>query len=278
MIYIKRVILLAFVCIFVFCSSGLSVIADGLDLPVPDLSEPLPEIAPLSDDDREYSDLYYLLDEYLQTQRETDPPYLANDADDDLSEDRDFVQSDVDVLNDIYQLLYERVPIGFSDDIYSEVPPIPDIGGMLPQGRSIGSQTRYPYSGGAFVACNSNQGQGLLVLAEPYKSDTLGFIKGGDRIVNLTNVQISGYWVSGGTTYSLRIPSLGEPQYYYSYGSTNQWRTITISSVTDSNINFLDETGERGIENPRFSFFEKITLLVLLALLFLSVFRFIRRV
>ena len=150
--------------------------------------------------------------------------------------------------------------LGYSE-VYIEPP---DIAGLMrPSGMmlmSIGSQPAYPYTGGAFIAANTNYGNGLVAAPEPFKKDTFGFVKGTNRVVNLTNGTVTCYWIMGGTTYNARFQRYGELEYQYTSGGTTTWRTMTMSAVTDSNVQFLDETGERGIQRPYLSLESKVLL------------------
>ena len=148
---------------------------------------------------------------------------------------------------------------------YEEPPPIHELmeTGEGPRLRSIITQPNYPYTGGAFMALNTNYGNGLLAVPEPYKVSTFGFVKNTDRVVNLTNSTINGYWIMGGTTYNARIVRYGEIEYQYTTSGTTQWRTLTVSALTDSNIQFLDETGERGIQRPYFSLESRLVLVLI---------------
>lgn len=159
----------------------------------------------------------------------------------------------------------DGVDIGASAVIgMSEPEQLPDIAGDIAQvfgliaPTSIGSQANYPYTGGAFIAATTNYGTGLMVLAEPYKVNTFGYLKGTDRVVNLTPSTISGYWIMGSTTYQLRFTALGQAEYYYNLSTPYAWRTLTVSAVTDTNIQFLDETGERGIQRPYLTLQDRI--------------------
>jgi hypothetical protein len=124
--------------------------------------------------------------------------------------------------------------------------------------RGLLDTASYPYTGGGFISCNTSVGVGVAVLAENYKQNTFGFLKGSDRVINLISSTVSGYFILGGVTYSMRFQSLGEMQYYRQVGSSWQWLDVTVYSISDTNIQFLDETGERGIQNPYFSISERI--------------------
>lgn len=123
---------------------------------------------------------------------------------------------------------------------------------------SIGDISSYPYTGGGFIYCQTSSGTGVVFVPEPYKVNTFGFMKGTDRVVNLTTGTVSGYWIVGGTTYSLRFTSLGQAQYYRQSGSTWVWTDININTILDTNIQYLDETGERGIQRPVLSITDKV--------------------
>ena len=128
--------------------------------------------------------------------------------------------------------------------------------------RGIPDMSNYPYTGGCFALVNSNLGQGIIFVPENYRTNTFGFMKGTDRIVNLTTGTVNGYWIRAGTTQSLRFSSLGQAQYYYQSGNNWYWGDIVISSLLDTNIQFLDETGERGIQNPFFTIFERTMIMM----------------
>lgn len=151
---------------------------------------------------------------------------------------------------------------------------LPDIAGHIADvfgfisTRSISTQANYPYTGGAFIAVNTNYGSGLIVIPEDFKKGTFGFIKGTNRLINLTNSTVSGYWIMGGVTYSFQAARYSEPQYYYNLSTPNAWRTLTVSAVTDTNVQFLDETGERGVQHPYFNLESKL----LIALIFIEIF------
>ena len=140
-----------------------------------------------------------------------------------------------------------------------EEPDIPAIHALMGRSTfSISSQSNYPYTGGGFIAASTNYGTGLMVLPENNKVNTFGFVKNTDRVVNLTMSTVNGYWIMGGTTYQLRFTSYGQAEYYYNLATPYAWRSLTVSAITDTNIQFLDETGERGVQRPYLKLQEKI--------------------
>lgn len=196
----------------------------------------------------------------------------------DHDEEEDESDEDEDISEALEELPYwealfemlESLPLGYSGAVAAvevEVPPIHELFPSVST-RSIATQPAYPYTGGAFIAAITNYGTGVMVLPESYKTDTFGFVKGTDRVVNLTNVTVSGYWVMGGTTYQLRFTTYGEAQYYVLVSGTYTWRSLTVSAMTDSNVQFLDETGERGIQRPSITLTDRL-LVVFMVLMIL---------
>ena len=170
--------------------------------------------------------------------------------------DYDLLLSMMIELLELLQPVEEELPEppAIHDDI-AEVQPVSD-GGIMPM--SIITQAAYPYTGGGFMQVNTNYGNGLVVVPEPYKLNTFGFLKNTDRMVNLTNSMVSGYFIMGGTTYNARFQTYGQLEYYRPSGNTYVWTAMTVSSLNDTNIQFLDETGERGIQNPVFSLSDRL--------------------
>ena len=153
----------------------------------------------------------------------------------------------------------EELEEEFEESEEEEEPDIPAIHALMGISTfSISSQANYPYTGGCFIAANTNYGTGLMVLPENYKVNTFGFVKNTDRVVNLTMSTVNGYWIMGGTTYQLRFASYGQAEYYYNLATPYAWRSLTVSAITDTNIQFLDETGERGVQRPYLTLQEKI--------------------
>lgn len=183
---------------------------------------------------------------------------------DDVNEESAFDSSSFDssdLYTDIHYMvsLLEQLVLGYSgdDELELELPLISehmdDVEAASSGGISlfsVSTQPNYPYTGGGFMALNTNWGNGLFIFPEQYKINTFGFIKGTDRVINLTNSTINAYWIMGGVTYSARIQRYGEVEYAYVSGSTTTWRVMTVSALTDHNVQFLDETGERGIQIP----------------------------
>lgn len=132
------------------------------------------------------------------------------------------------------------------------------IGGVASYCDDIGSSSAYPYTGGCYMQLTTSYGSGVLVAPEVFRFNSFGFLKGTDRIVNLTNSTVNCYWIMNGVTYSARFQRYGELEYQYVSGSTSTWRSVTVYSLDDSNVQFLDETGERGIQRPYLSMELKI--------------------
>lgn len=191
----------------------------------------------------------------------------------------DLIEAQREANDALLSLIDERLPLGTSQvEVLPEPPPIHELmddGGVSTF--SIGTQTAYPYTGGCFMAVNGSQGVGLIVAPEDFKKDTFAFIKGTNRIVNLTNNTITCYWIRNGTTYNARFQRYGELEYYYQSGSSWYWSGINVTALTDSNVQFLDETGERGIQRPDFSLTERVHIVFMLVEIFLLLIMALRR-
>lgn len=104
-----------------------------------------------------------------------------------------------------------------------------------------------PVSGGAFVEVKSSLGTVALVFPFEYKNGYFGFVDSGSASIgNVFNNTIYGHlYTRSGTVYQVRA-SYGERIEYqteqgYPY---NQWVTLNISQILNTNIQFIDLTDQ----------------------------------
>lgn len=174
-------------------------------------------------------------------------------SDDSVDFDSSFI---LDYLEQILTVLEEEPE---SELEFEEVPQLHNLfGDGSISSFSISEQSNYPYTGGGYMVVSTNYGNGVVVVPDPFKHDVFGFVKGSDRVVNLTNSTVSCYLIMGGDTYNARFQRFGELEYQYQTGISNTWRSVLVSSLNDTNIQFLDETGERGIQHPYLTLTDKL--------------------
>lgn len=261
--YIKKIYITA-LSLLIICCSWFPVWADNGDI------DNIPNVNEVTENE-ETENLLNDDDNDTESEIPTYEDYEENE-DTDENEDLNYFE-DIELLLDIYGLLNERLQMPVSDEL-EEPPPIHEAfgaSGITTFG--IADQPTYPYTGGGFAHVNTNYGNGIILVPNPCRQDTFGFQKGTDRIYNLTPSAITGFWIVNGSTYNLRFTALGQPEYYYYTGSTYQWRTLTISKLNDSNIQFLDDTGERGIQRPFFSLTDRLLIVLILVELFIHLIR-----
>lgn len=121
-----------------------------------------------------------------------------------------------------------------------------------------------PVSGGAFYACQSTLGQISVVFPYNYKDNTFGFGGAGNNVYNLTSGSISGYiYLANGTEYQARHQRQSGLEYYRPSGNTYVWTAVTVTSVTSSNIQFIDLTDlDRQTDNFDFEKHVRLELII----------------
>lgn len=103
--------------------------------------------------------------------------------------------------------------------------------------------TYIPYSGGAYCEVLSTLGRGSIIVQDTYKTGYFGFSGSGYSLCNLSNVSITGKYIAqNGSEYSCRFSSFSTAQYYYESGTTREWRDLNITSIYNTNIEFIDYT------------------------------------
>lgn len=103
--------------------------------------------------------------------------------------------------------------------------------------------TYVKYSGGAYIEVQSAIGRGTIVLQDSYKNGFIGFTGDKYYLCNLSNSTITGRFIlSNGTEYNCRFSAFEAPQYYYQYGTTNQWRYLNTTQIYNTNCEFIDNT------------------------------------
>ena len=102
-------------------------------------------------------------------------------------------------------------------------------------------------SGGAYVEVESSLGTVTLVFPNNYKNGYFGFVdRGSSSIGNISNNTISGYlYTRSGSVYQVRAPYGERIEYQTNQGYPyNQWVELNITDILNTNIQFIDLTGE----------------------------------
>lgn len=130
-----------------------------------------------------------------------------------------------------------------------------------------------PISGGAFCEVNSSFGKITLVVPNNFKDNTFGFSGNSNNICNITNSTVNGYiFTNSGTRYSARFTALGTLEYRTSDSYGYEWLGITVNDILNTNINFMDDKGDRQTDNYFFDKYETFFFVILVVIGFCSVF------
>ena len=144
-----------------------------------------------------------------------------------------------------------------------------------------------PVSGGAWMEVETAQGTACVVLPADFVEDTFGFSGSGYNVVNLTNSTVTGNIYSKGTFNFYQNPNalqcrfsrfgtleVYEP-YATNYGTNYRWTGFPIRSIKATNIGFSDSSGDRQNDMYLYSLTDKLLILIFVALLIFSLFKFV---
>lgn len=107
-----------------------------------------------------------------------------------------------------------------------------------------------PISGGAFFEVESSLGKITFICPNNYKNNYFGFSGSGNNICNVTNSTVTGYiYTASGTSYQARFTSLGTLEYRINSSSYYEYRDVTITKILNTNVNFIDDKGDRQTDN-----------------------------
>ena len=111
------------------------------------------------------------------------------------------------------------------------------------------------YSGGVYIEVNSSAGLGPLVLPITYKNNTFSFRnRSGFNVLNVTNGTLSGYFIfCNGTQYTLRIQAFNTAEIRANDNYSTPWQSLTINSILNTNVNFMDNTDSDRHSDPVFT-------------------------
>lgn len=119
-------------------------------------------------------------------------------------------------------------------------------------------------SGSCFIECQTNLGRGTIVVPLNYTDNTFGFYGNGSQVMNLTSYTISGYFVTqSGSTYEMRFPSFDVPEYVYSSDWSSRYQNLTVTTIYNTNVSFVDDISDRGNENYNLTTYQKIVVILL---------------
>ena len=147
-----------------------------------------------------------------------------------------------------------------------------------------------PISGGAWCEANTSEGLVAFVVPLDYLSGYFGFSGSGYNVANVTSVTISGTLFSSGTfsyygnpnSVQCRFTRMNTMEVYVpyrnSYGSTSyQWEQLDITTITASNIAFVDDALDRQNDLYRYDTTQKILILIFVLLGLLGFFKVAKR-
>lgn len=107
-----------------------------------------------------------------------------------------------------------------------------------------------PFLGGSYFELSTTQlGRALAFIPDDYNEGFISLNPAGIIPVNVSNTTITGqvyYGTNFTSSYQFRLTRFNTPEYYYQQGSTNEWRTLTVTAIYNTNVNFLDNTSRFG--------------------------------
>lgn len=107
-----------------------------------------------------------------------------------------------------------------------------------------------PISGGAFFEVESSLGKITFICPNNCKNNYFGFSGSGNNICNVTNSTVTGYiYTASGTSYQARFTALGTLEYRINSSSYYEYRDVTITKILNTNVNFIDDKGDRQTDN-----------------------------
>ena len=147
-----------------------------------------------------------------------------------------------------------------------------------------------PVSGGAWVEADTAQGQICVVVPLDYRIGYFGFSGSGYNVANLTSTSISGTaYAQGNFTYygnpssvQCRFTRMSTLEVYAPYqnnygGTSYQWETLDITAIHNTNMDFVDEVGDRQNDAYRYDTTQKILILLFCLVVLLGVFMIFRK-
>ena len=134
-------------------------------------------------------------------------------------------------------------------------------------------------SSACFVECETYLGKGSIVLPVNYKNDIIGFYGEDYELFNCTSSTITGQFVlEDGTTFTCRATSFNKFEVRSSDDYYNQYSELGVMQIYNTNVEFLDDTGERGNTIYSFTPFEQIVIVLLLFIVVLFVLLLLKKV
>lgn len=140
-----------------------------------------------------------------------------------------------------------------------------------------------PVSGGAWIEADTSQGRICVVVPFDYRIGYFGFSGSGYNAANITSNSITGTAYSQGNfTYYGRPSSVQcrftrmstlevYAPYQNNYGSTSyQWETLDITAIYNTNIDFIDDVGNRQNDAYKYDTTQKILILLFCSVVLLG--------
>ena len=127
-------------------------------------------------------------------------------------------------------------------------------------------------SSACFVECETYLGKGTIVLPINFKQNTIGFYGNDYELFNCTSSTLNGQFVlENGTTFTCRATSFNKFEVRSSSEYYNQYSELGVMQIYNTNVDFLDDIGERGNTVYSFTPFEQIVIVLLLFIVVLFV-------
>lgn len=137
-----------------------------------------------------------------------------------------------------------------------------------------------PINGGAWAEITTPQGTATFIVPRDYISSVFGFYgASGNNIINTTNATINGMiYFQNATTYytnpyslQCRFTSLNTLEVYVpyssSYGTRYEWQSLETWEILNTNIGFLDSSGDRQNNAYIYTVSEKLQMIIVCLLI-----------
>lgn len=100
------------------------------------------------------------------------------------------------------------------------------------------------YSGGGYIEVESSSGTGTIIVPNQFKNDTFGFSGSSFNVFNCSSSTVNGRFIlRNGTEYTLRFQGYNNAEIRQLNGSQT-YNPITITKILNTNVEFIDNTGQ----------------------------------
>jgi len=129
-----------------------------------------------------------------------------------------------------------------------------------------------PIAGGVYIQANvTTLGNVLIFVPVEYQLNYLSFLRGTTNVINIGNATVTCNLYSGNNYqnyYQARFTRFGTLEYYYNYqGSNYRWDPLTVNSIQNTNVQFVDNTTITAIRQVPISFVIQLLTVTLLGMI-----------